>query len=124
MVDSCFMSDRKQISVKQLKIILKKKKKKDGGVVCTPMAKSIRFTAEIKPILWSNYPSVAQETQTGALYKPRGVGWGGRRDGDSKGRGNMYTYGRFMFRLDRKQQNSVKQLSLNKKNNFYKRKKG
>ena len=27
----------------------------------------------------------------------------------------MYTYGRFMFRFDRKQQNSVKQLSFNKK---------
>ena len=79
------------------------------------MAKSIRFMAEIKPILWSSYPSVAQEAQTGALYKPRGMGWGGRRDGGSKGRGYMYTYGRFMFRFDRKQQNSVKQLSFNKK---------
>ena len=27
-----------------------------------------------------------QETQTGALYQPRGVGWGGRREGGSKGR--------------------------------------
>ena len=23
---------------------------------------------------------MAQETQTGALYQPRGVGWGGRRE--------------------------------------------
>ena len=30
----------------------------------------------------------------------------------------MYTYGLFMLRLDRKQQNSVKQLSFNKKNNL------
>ena len=28
---------------------------------------------------------MAQETQTGALYQPRGVGWGGRWDGVSKG---------------------------------------
>ena len=33
---------------------------------------------------------MAQETQTGALYQPRGVGWGGRWEGGSKGRG--YTY--------------------------------
>jgi len=33
------------------------------------------------------------ETQTGALYQPRGVRWGGRWEGDSKGRGYMYTYG-------------------------------
>ena len=36
---------------------------------------------------------MAQETQTGALYQPRGVGWGGRQEGGSKGRGYMYTYG-------------------------------
>jgi len=57
---------------------------------------------------------VALETQTGALYQPRGVGWGGRWEGDSKGRGYMYTYGWFTVRFDRKQQNSVKQLSFNK----------
>ena len=57
---------------------------------------------------------MAQETQTGALYQPRGVGWGGRREQGSKGRTYMYTYGWFMLRLDRKQ-NSVKQLFFNKK---------
>ena len=36
---------------------------------------------------------MAQETQTGALYQPRGVGWGGRWEEVSKGRGSMYTYG-------------------------------
>ena len=36
-------------------------------------------------------------TQTGALYQPRGVGWGGRWEGDSSGRRHMYTYGRFML---------------------------
>ena len=28
---------------------------------------------------------MAQETQTGALCQPRGVGWGGRREGGPKG---------------------------------------
>ena len=36
---------------------------------------------------------MAQETQTGTLYQPRGVEWGGRWEGGSKGRGYMYTYG-------------------------------
>ena len=36
---------------------------------------------------------MAQETQTGALYQLRGVGWGGRWEGGSKGRGYMCTYG-------------------------------
>ena len=36
---------------------------------------------------------MAQETQTGALYQPRGLGWGGRWEGVSKGSGYMYTYG-------------------------------
>ena len=58
---------------------------------------------------------MAQETQTGALYQPRGVGRGGRWERGSKGRGYMYIYGWFMLRFDRKQQNSVKQLSFNKK---------
>ena len=36
---------------------------------------------------------MVQETQTGALYQPRGVGWAGRWERVSKGRGYMYTYG-------------------------------
>ena len=36
---------------------------------------------------------MAQETQTGALYQPRRMGWGRRWEGGSKGRGYMYTYG-------------------------------
>ena len=40
-------------------------------------------------------------------------------EGGSKGRGYMYTYGRFMLRFDREQQNSVKQLSFNLKINLY-----
>ena len=53
---------------------------------------------------------MAQKTQTGGLYQPRGVGWGGKWEGSSKGRGCMYTYDWFMLRFDRKQQNSIKQL--------------
>ena len=60
---------------------------------------------------------LAQETQTGALYQSRGVRWGWRWEGGSKGRGYMYNYGGFMLRFDRKQQNSIKQLSFNKKIN-------
>ena len=58
---------------------------------------------------------ISQETQTGALNQPRGVGCGERWEEVSKGRGHMYTYGWFMLRFDRKQQNSAKQLSFNKK---------
>ena len=36
---------------------------------------------------------MTQGTQTGALYQPRGVRWGGRQEEVSKGRGYMYTYG-------------------------------
>ena len=36
---------------------------------------------------------MAQENQTGALYQPRGVGWGGRQEVSSKGRDYMYNYG-------------------------------
>ena len=32
---------------------------------------------------------MAQEIQTGALSQPRGVGWGGRWEKGSKGRGHM-----------------------------------
>jgi len=42
-------------------------------------------------------------------------GLGGRWEGGSKGRGYVYIYGWFMLRFDRKQQNSAKQLSFNKK---------
>ena len=54
---------------------------------------------------------MAQETETWALYQPRGVGWGGRWEGGSRTRGHMYMYGIMLF--GRKQQNSVKQLPFN-----------
>ena len=34
---------------------------------------------------------MAQETQTGTQYQPRGVEWGRRWEGYSKGRGYVYT---------------------------------
>jgi len=34
--------------------------------------------------------SMSQETQSGALHQPRGVGWGGRWEGGSKGKGYIY----------------------------------
>ena len=39
-----------------------------------------------------------QETQIGALYQPRGVGWGERWEGVSKHRRYMYIYGLFMLK--------------------------
>ena len=36
---------------------------------------------------------MAQETQTGALYQPRGVGLGGKCEGGTKGRGYRCTCG-------------------------------
>ena len=35
---------------------------------------------------------MSQETQTWAMYQPRGVGWGVRWEGGTKGRGYMYGY--------------------------------
>ena len=61
--------------------------------------------------------SVTQELQPRALWRPRGVGWDGRWEGDSRGRGHMYAYGGFMLMYGRNQHNTVKQLSSN---NFFK----
>ena len=52
---------------------------------------------------------MAQETQTEALYQPRAVGWGGRWE-FQKGGGICIP---MADRFDRKQKNSVKQLSFN-----------
>ena len=59
-----------------------------------------------------------RKLKQGSLYQPREGGWGGRWEGGSKQRGYMYTYGCFVLRFDRKQQNSIKQLSFNLKKNF------
>ena len=36
---------------------------------------------------------MAQETQTGALYQPKGMEWAGKWEGSSKGKRYMYTNG-------------------------------
>ena len=57
---------------------------------------------------------MAQETQTGALYQPREVGWeGDEREGSGGEDICIRMADSFMLRFDRKQQNSVKQLSVN-----------
>jgi len=53
---------------------------------------------------------MAQETQTGFCIN---LEWWDE-EGVSKGRGYIYTYGWFMLSFDRKQQDSVNQLSFNK----------
>ena len=61
---------------------------------------------------------MAQETQTGALCQPRGVGreMGGsfKREGGPQKRGDIYIRDSW-WGLTEKQQNSVKQLSFNEK---------
>ena len=83
------------------------------------------FTAiwvDLKSIVLSKSDTERQITwyhfygdSNGTLFQPRGVGWGERWEGGSKGRGYMYTCGWFMLRFGRKQHNSVKQLSFKKK---------
>ena len=34
-----------------------------------------------------------RKLEPGAPYQPRGVGWGGKWEGGSQGRGYVYTYG-------------------------------
>ena len=63
---------------------------------------------------------MAQETQTEALYQPSGVGWGGRWEGASRRRGDMYTYGWFLLRFDRKTTKFCKAIILQLKNIFKK----
>ena len=59
---------------------------------------------------------MAQETQTGVLYQPKGMGCGGRWEEDSKGRAYIYIpMAVSCWGLTKKQQNSVKQLSFNEK---------
>ena len=56
-----------------------------------------RVTWKLNYHMLNRYPvgifCVAQETQTGALYQPKGVQWGRRWEGVSEGRGYIYTYG-------------------------------
>ena len=61
----------------------------------------------------SQWEFTVEGTQTGALYQPRGVGLGGRWEGGLGGKGHGCIYGLFLLMFDRKQQNSIKQLSFN-----------
>ena len=57
---------------------------------------------------------MAQETQTGALYQLRGVGWeGDEREVQEEEDICIPMADFFMLRFDRKKQNSIKQLSFN-----------
>jgi len=57
-----------------------------------------------------------QGAQTGALWPPRGVGWGGRWEGGSRGRAHTYTYGWFVLIYGKKQycKSIIFQLKINK----------
>ena len=64
---------------------------------------------------------MSQETQTGAWYQPREMGWGGRWEGGRFKREGIYVHLWLIHvEIDREQQNSTKQLSFNKKNKFLK----
>ena len=52
-----------------------------------------RITWKFITICKTEICCMSQGTRTGALHQPKGVGWGGRWEGGSKGRGYMYTYG-------------------------------
>ena len=52
-----------------------------------------------------------QGAQLGTLWQSRGLGWGGKWEGGSRGRGHVYTYDWFMLLYGRNQHNTVKQLS-------------
>ena len=55
------------------------------------------------------------ELKPSALWLTRGVGWDGRWEGGSRGRGHMFVYGWFMLMYGRNQHNIVKQLTSNEK---------
>ena len=51
---------------------------------------------------------MTQGVQTGALRYPRGVGGGGWWEGNSRGRGHMYTYNKLMLMYSKNHHNIVK----------------
>ena len=73
--------------------------------------------AESKEELRSLLMKVKEKSEKAGLKLNSRGRMGMRWEGGSKGRGYMYTYGWFMVRFERKPQNSVKQLSFNKKIN-------
>ena len=70
----------------------------------------------VKMIPTGNLLYDSGNSNQGSVTNQRGgVGWGGRWEGGSRGRGYMYTYGWFMLTFGRNQYNSIKQLPFNKK---------
>ena len=65
---------------------------------------------------------MTQEIQTGALYQPRRVGWGGRWDGGSKGRGYMLYLSLSHVEVWQKTTKFCKAIILQLKNKFIKKK--
>ena len=63
---------------------------------------------------------LTQAAQLSTPWQPRGMGWGGRWEAGSRGRGHMYTCDWFMLIYSRNQNKVAKQLSSNKF--FFKRK--
>ena len=56
---------------------------------------------------------ITQGTQTGTLWQSSGVRWGERWERGLGGKGHGCIYDWLLLMFDRKQQNSVKQLSFN-----------
>ena len=83
----------------------------------------IQFLSKFLLAIYLYQPRGVGQSRIGLkrLSSSRGVGWGGRWEGGSKGRGYTCTYGWFMLRIDRKQQNYVKQLIILQLNNNKKR---
>ena len=66
---------------------------------------------QLYPTLWDPKNCSLPGSTVHGILQTTMLEWG-RREVDSKWRGYIYTYGWFMLRFDRKQKNSVKQLSF------------
>ena len=77
---------------------------------------------------WRSKWEVFKNAKEGWVFLPMlntwYIKWQCKMGGRFKREGYMYTYGWLMLRFDRKQQNSVKQLSFNKKINSERKKNG
>ena len=61
---------------------------------------------------------MTQGVQTGVCDNLEGLDEAGRREGGSRGKGHMYTYGSFMLMYGRNQHNTVKAIILQLKTSF------
>ena len=85
------------------------------GMIKDKNGKDLTEAEEIKRWQAMGICCMAQENQTGVLYQPRGVGWGGRWEGGSKGREYMYTY-TYLFEVWQKATKFCKAIILQLKN--------